>query len=224
MTETQARITKEGKHYEILVDLDAALKFKKGEGDINAVVLTDYVFNNIKSGEHASAGDMEKVFGSSVFLEVCEKIIKQGEVVLPTDYKNEEQDQKYKQIVDFLVRNAVSPEGRPYTPDRIMSALKEAHVNVKNKPIDSQIQDIIDDLSKILPIKVEMKRLKITVPAQHTGKAYGVINEFKESEEWLGNGDLVAILSIPAGLEMDFYDKLNNVTHGSALSEEIKEK
>jgi len=29
------------------------------------------------------------------------------------------------------------------------------------------------------------------------------------------------VLNIPAGLIMDFYDKLNDVTHGSALSEEI---
>ena len=141
---------------------------------------------------------------------------------MPTDYKNEAQDKKYKQVVDFLVTNAVSPSGTPYTPDRIMKALHEAHVQIKNKPIDLQMTDIIDELSKILPIKVEMKKVKITIPAQHTGKAYGVINEFKESEEWLGNGDLVVVVNVPAGLIMDFYDKLNGVTHGSALTEEMK--
>ena len=224
MTQTQARVTKEGKRYEILVDLDEALKVRKGEdgANIGAAVLTDKIFHNLKSGEHASEGDIEKAFGSNDLLKVAEKIIKNGEVVLPTDYKNEEQDKKYKQVVDFLVKNAVSPSGVPYTPDRIMKALHEAHVNVKNKPIDSQIGDIVDQVAKILPIKVEIKKVKITVPAIHTGKAYGVVNEFKESEEWLSNGDLVIVVAVPAGLIMDFYDKLNGVTHGSALTEEMK--
>ena len=48
MTQTIARVTKEGKHYEILVDLDEALKVKKGEGDVNATVLTDAIFHNLK--------------------------------------------------------------------------------------------------------------------------------------------------------------------------------
>ena len=223
MTQTTARATKEGKHYEVLVDLDEALKVKKGEGNINSAVLTDAVFHNLKSGEHASEAEMEKAFGTSVFEEVVEKIIQQGEVVLPTDYKNEEHEKKYKQVVDFLVSNAVSPSGSPYTPERIMTALKEARVNVKNKPIDSQISDIMDDLSKILPMKIEVKKIRVTIPAQHTGRAYGVINDFKQSEEWKGNGDLVAVLNVPAGLVIDFYDKLNSVTHGAGLSEEIKE-
>ena len=224
MVNTTARVTKEGKHYEILVDLDEALKVRKGAdgANVGAAVLTDAVFHNLKSGEHASEADLMKIFGSTDVLEVGEKIIKNGEVVLPTDYKNEEMDKKYKQVVDFLVKNAVSPEGRPYTPDRIMKALHEAHVNVKNKPIDSQMTEIVDALAVVLPIKVEMKRLMVTVPAQHTGKAYGVVNEFKESEEWLGNGDLKIIVSIPAGLEMDFYDKLNGVTHGAGMVEVLK--
>ena len=222
MVETTARITKAGKHYEILVDLDEALKIRKGEGSVQQAVLTDAVFHNLKAGEQASSEDLKKNFGSDNFLEVAEKIIKQGEVVLPSDYKKDAQEQKYKQVVDFLSRNAVSPDGKPYTSERITKALEEAQVNVKNKPLESQISEILEKVQKILPIKVEIKKLKITIPAQHTGKAYGVINEFKESEEWLANGDLAAILNVPAGLEMDFYDKLNSVTHGSAVSEEIK--
>ncbi len=223
MTQTIARITKGGKHYEVLVDLEEALKVKKGEGDINSAVLTDTIFHNSKSGERASSEDLKKDFGTDNPLEVAEKIIKQGEVVLTAEYKKEEQEQRYKQVVDFLVKNAVSPSGVPYTPDRIMTALKEANINIKNKPIESQINDIIAQLQEILPLKIEMKKIKVTIPAQYTGRAYALINEFKESEEWLENGDLTAILNVPAGLIIDFYDKLNGVTHGGALTEEIKE-
>ena len=222
MTQTEARVKKEGKNFEILVDLDEALKFKKGNGRLSSAVLTNDVFHNLKSGVKASSQELISAFGTDVFEEVCEKIIRNGEIVLPTEYLRKENEQRYKQIVDFLSKNAVDNNGRPYTPNRIMKALEEGNVQVKKRPIDSQISEIIEQLSKILPIKIEMKRMRITVPAQHTGKAYGVLQEFKQSEEWLSNGDLQVVVGVPAGLVMDFFDRLNGVTHGSALSEELK--
>ena len=63
----------------------------------------------------------------------------------------------------------------------------------------------------------------MSVPAVHTGKVYGLLQEYKEKEDWLGNGDLQITLNIPVGIQMEFYDKLNGITHGSAISEEIKE-
>ena len=222
MVNTTARIKKGGKHYEVLVDLDEALKFRKGEGNINSAVLGDAVFHNLKSGERCSMDDLDAQFGSSVFEIVAEKIIKSGEVVRTEESMKKNQDLQYKQVVDFLVRNAVSPEGRPYTPDRIMKALKEARVNVKNKPVEMQVGEILDQLSKVLPVKIEMKKVKLIVPAIHTGKAYGIVKEFMIKEDWKNNGDLEVVVEVPAGLIMDFYDKINSATQGSVMSEEIK--
>jgi ribosome maturation protein SDO1 len=222
MANTTARVKKGGKSFEVLVDLDEALKFRKGEGDFNLAVLGDAVFNNLKSGERASANDLEVNFGTSDFVEVASKIIKDGEVVRTTESMRGEVDARYKQVVDFLVRNAVSPEGRPYTPDRIMKALIEAHVNVKNKPVEAQVSEILEQLSKVLAVKIEMKKVKLLVPAIHTGKAYGFVKEFMIQEDWKNNGDLEVVVEMPAGLIFDFYDKINSATHGSVLSEEIK--
>lgn len=222
MANTSARVTKGGKKYEILVDLDEALKFRKGEGDFNSAVLGDAVFHNLKSGERASSDDLEINFGTSDFIGVAEKIIKTGEVVRTADSMKAEQDMKYKQIVDFFVRNAVSPEGRPYTPDRIMKALGEARVNVKNKPVESQVEEILDQLSKILPIKIERKKIKLLIPAIHTGKAYGIVKEFMKQEAWKNNGDLEVVVEMPAGLVIDFYDRVNSATSGSVMSDELK--
>jgi len=222
MTQTTARIKRGGKHYEILVDLDEAMKVRKGDGNLSVAVLTEDVFHNLKSGEKASDTDLLKEFGTKEFMEVAEKIIKSGEIVKTTESIRAEHDQKYKQVVDFFARNAVSPEGRPYTPDRIMRALGEAHVHVKNRPIEHQVNEIVEQLSKILPIKMEIKRIRLIVPAIHTGKAYGIIKEFMTKEEWKSNGDLEVVVAMPAGLVMDFYDKINSATQGSVLSEELK--
>lgn len=223
MTQTTARVKRDGKHFEILVDLEEALKVRKGEGNLGAAVLTDAVFYNLKAGEHASREDLEKTFGTEEIIAVAEKIIKEGEIVRTADSMKKEHEQKYKQVVDFLARSAVSPDGIPYTPDRIMKALEEARVNVKNKPVESQIGEIIDHLSKVLPIKIEMKKVKLVIPAVHTGKAYGIVKEFMIEENWKNNGDLEVVVEMPAALIFDFYDKINSATHGSVLSEEVKQ-
>ncbi len=224
MVNTTARIKKSGKHYEILVDLEEAMKVRRGEdgASLNVAVLGDAVFHNLKSGERASMNDLEVNFGTSDFVSIAEKIIKSGEVVRTAESMKGEQDKKYKQVVDFLVRNAVSPEGRPYTPDRIMKALKEAHVNVKNKPVEMQVEEILNQLSKVLVISVERKKVKLLIPAIHSGKAYGIVKEFMVREDWKNNGDLEVVVEIPSGLVMDFYDRVNGATAGSVMSEEIK--
>lgn len=225
MTQVLARSKIKGKNFEILVDVDKALEFKKsGQGNISEIVESDVIFTDSKKGLKASGDDLKKAFGTEDFNEVCEKIIKSGDIQVPAEYREKERGEKFKQVVDFLVKNAVNPQsGLPYTPDKIESSLKEAGINIENKPIDVQITGIIEKLNQVIPIKVETKKIQITIPAQYTGQAYGIINPYKESEEWLGNGDLKVIVNIPAGLQMEFYDKLNNITHGAALTEEIKD-
>ena len=95
-------------------------------------------------------------------------------------------------------------------------------MNIQNVPIEKQIPEIVEKLRKIIPLKIETKKLRIKIPSVHTGKVYGLIQEYKESEDWLANGDLEVVLNIPVGIQMEFYDKLNGVTHGSATSEEMK--
>ncbi|MEK6875658.1 MAG: ribosome assembly factor SBDS [Nanoarchaeota archaeon] len=225
MTQTTARAKKTGKTFEILVDMERALKYKKGEIAVVDFLAADFIFSDIKQGEKASEKDLVKAFGTEDVYEIAGKIVKDGEILLTQDYRDAEKDRKEKQVIDFLVTNSIDPRtGNPHTPDRIKNALEQAHMNIKNMPIESQISEIMAVISPILPIKIEIKKLKINIPAIHTGKAYGLVNTYKESEEWLSNGDLEIILNIPAGLIMSFYDKLNSVTHGSALVEEIKQK
>ena len=218
---TTARIKKGGKHFEILVDLDKALDFKKGEG-ASDFLEAETIFTD-KKGEKASGRDLKEAFGTEDVFEIAGKIVKDGEVLVTQEHRDAEQEKKFKQVVEFLSKNAIDPQsGNPHTAERIKSALDQAHVNIQNAPVEKQIPGIIENISSILPIKIDTKRVKIIVPAMHTGKVYGIINEYKESEQWLDNGDLEVIVKVPAGMIMDFYDKLNSVTHGSAITEELK--
>jgi ribosome maturation protein SDO1 len=223
MSQTIARIKQKGKHFEIIVDLDKAITFKKGQtGSFESE--DDRIFTNSKRGEVASNSDLMSSFGTTNASDIAKKIVKEGEVLVSQDYRDEEREKRLKQIVDFLFRNAVNPQtGNPHTPDRIHRALEEAHVNMKNAPIESQIKEILEQISKIIPIRIETKKIKVIIPAIHTGKAYSIIGQYKEEENWMNDGSLEVMISIPAGMVMDFYDKLNSATHGSALTEEIKQ-
>jgi len=223
MTQTLARIKQAGKNFEILVNMKDALKFKKGESDFIEAE-GDKIFTDSKKGQIASGSDLQNAFGTTDTNEIVEKIVKSGEVLVTQEQRSAEQEQKFRQVVDFLVSNSVDPQtGNPHTSERIKNALKQSHVNIKNTNVENQIKDILLEISKIIPIKLETKKVKITVPAIHTGKVYGVISQYKEHETWLDDGSLEVIVEVPSGIIMDFYDKLNSVTHGSAITEELKD-
>ncbi len=223
MVNVEAKLKIKGKNFEILVDVDKALQFKKGLGKIDNVLAMDTVFNDVKKGLKASASDLKEIFGTEDAKIAAEKIIRQGELNVPVSYKKEEKENKLKQIIDFLAKNALDPiTGKPHTAARIEEAIELAGINIENKPIEQQISRIVSKLKEIIPLKMETKKLKILVPAVHTGKVFGLLQEYKEKEEWLGNGDLSCIINIPSGIEMEFYDKLNAVTHGSAVVQEVK--
>ncbi len=223
MTQTIARIKQAGKHFEIMVDMEKALAFKKGEGSGDFLEI-DKIFSDSKKGEVSSSSDLKEAFGTEDVTEITEKIVKNGEVLVSQEQRSEEHEKNIKQVVDFLATNSINSQtGNPHTPERIKSAIEEAHINIKNAPVENQIQEIIEQISKVIPIRLETKKVKIIIPAIYTGKAYGAINQYKEKENWLNDGSLEIIAKVPAGIIMDFYDKLNSVTHGSAVTEEVKE-
>ena len=226
MPDTIARLRHENKIFETMVDLDNAMKLKKGEeANINDVIRDNIVWTDLKKGLKAGESDLKKAFGTTDFNSVVEKIVRKGNMEITQEYRDEAVETKKKQIVDFLVRNAVdSRTDRPFTPDMIESAISQAGVKIDNQPVERQIKNVIDSLKKNIPIKIETKKINVKIPAEHTGKIYGVIQEYKEKENWLSNGDLEVVLNIPVGLQSEFYDKLNGVTHGSAVTSEIKEE
>ena len=224
MTDTIARLRTGKITFETMVDLDSAMKMRKGEKVSPTLVVRDTaVYTDQKKGMRAGTAELMNVFGTTDLFAVTEQIIKKGQLEVTQEYRDEKLDARRKQIVDFLAKNASDARtGRPFTPDIIQSSLKEASVHIQDKPVERQITDIIESLKKIIPLKIETKKLRVKIPSVHTGKIYGLIQEYKEKEEWQQNGDLEVTLNIPIGMQMEFYDKLNGVTHGTALSEEIK--
>ena len=220
-----ARLKKQDSNFEILVDCDKAMDFKSGEATLDEVLVTNDIFKDIKKGEHASENLLEKIFGTTDKNKVAEAILKEGEVQLTTDYKNKLREKKRKQIINIIARNSVdSKTNLPHPPQRIENAMEEAKVNINEfKGAEEQVQDIVTKLRAILPISYEIKILAIKIPAQFTGQSYSTLKKFGNliKEDWLNDGSLLVTVEVPAGLQNDLFDGLNNLTHGQI---EVTEK
>jgi ribosome maturation protein SDO1 len=219
-----ARIKSKGKTFEILVDSAKAIEFKKtGKGFPSEIIVFDGVFYDHKKGLKAKEVELENVFGTSDINEIYGKIISQGELMLPMEFKREARDEKMKQIVDFLSKNCVDPKTlKPHPPARIQSAIEQVGISIRdNEAVEVQARNALKLIQKILPIKIETKRIEIKVPSMHTAKVYGIVKAFLMKEEWLPDGSLLCVVEMPAASLMDFFDKLNAITHGSAITKEI---
>ncbi|MEM4703035.1 MAG: ribosome assembly factor SBDS [Candidatus Pacearchaeota archaeon] len=225
--DTIAKLRIKNKTFEVLVDLDRALDLKKGKpGKIENALVTEIIFTDHKKGLRASSADLRASFGTENIYEIAEKIIKQGELQLPQEYREKMRDMKFKQIIDFLTKNCIDPRtGIPYTTIVLATALKEIGVRIdENRDATEQALVIIRKLEEKLPIKIATKRLMVTVPPEHVGHTYSFLQKFnREKEEWLNDGSLKCIISLPAGMQIEFYDKLNNLTKGSAITQELEQ-
>ncbi len=216
-----AKITKEGKDFEILVDCDKALELKSGKNiSIDDIVAVDDIFKDVKKGEKASEHDLQKFFGTKDAREISKAIILKGVVQLTREHLAKQREERRKQVITLIHRNAVDPKtGIPHPPQRIESAMEEAKVHIdENKKAEDQIEDIVHKLKPIIPIKFETKRIEVIIPARFSAQCYNVLKNAHASEEWLNDGRLRGRIELPAGIVDEFFGKLNAICHGEVES------
>ncbi len=212
-----AKLKKDGKEFEILVDCDKALEFKAGKPvSLSDVVAVDDIFKDVKKGEKASEHDLQSIFKTTDVQKISTLIIKEGLVQLTKEHLAKQREEKRKQIITIIHRNAVDPKtGIPHPPQRIESAMMEAKVHIdEHKSAEMQIDDIMKKIQMILPIKFEKKKVQVIIPAQYSGLCYNVLKTYHASEEWMDNGNLKGVVELPAGIVDEFFGKLNSLCHG----------
>lgn len=208
-----------GQVFEILADSVKALALKSGNPvDIREVLAVQKIFTDAKKGMEASPTVLNDIFKTDDPLEVAKLIIQKGDIPLTAEYKQGIRDQKMKQIINMIHRNAVDPKTHaPHPPHRIEAALLEAKFHVdENKDVNKQVEEALKVLRPILPIKFEIKEIAVKVPPLYAAKSYSVLNSFgkKIREDWQSDGSLVVVLEMPGGLEEDFHNQLNALCHG----------
>ena len=222
-----ARYEKKGKHFEILVDPKAVEMVIEGK-EINILdyLAIDIIFKDARKGDKASEEALQEIFGTTDVAEIAIRIIKEGDCQLTTKQRKEMQEKKKRAIVDYIARSAMDPHTKlPHPRDRIERAIEEAGVHIDAfKPVEEQIKKIIAAIRPILPISIENVKVEVKIPAQYAGRAYGeIINMAKMlKEEWLPDGSFRCIVEIPAGMQTQFYDKLNAMTKGEVVTRLLK--
>ena len=226
-----ARLESHGQRFEVLVDPDAALSIKRGEfdGELEDVIAAEDVFEDASSGDRPPENSLEEVFETTDPLEIIPEVIKQGEIQITADQRREMQEKKHKQLVQTITRNAVNPQmdDAPHPPERIESALEETDFRIDPmEPVENQVDDALDALRPVIPIRFDEVTVAVQVPADHAGSAQARIRQFGDldSEEWQSDGSWIGVLTFPAGMQNEFYDLVNEHTSGEAETQIVKDE
>jgi len=217
---TVARITIGTEHFEVLVKPEKAFDYRLGKiAAITEVLVTETIFSDASKGTRVAEENLRKAFGTTDGLKIAESILKKGTLQLTTDQRRKMTEEKRKQIIDFISRQAVDPRTNlPHPPLRIENAMEQIHYPIDPfKPVEEQAKDIIKLLRPILPLKIEQLAVGVTLPAQYSAKAYGTIKNFGtiKREEWRPDGSWHGVLEMPAGLYAPLIEKLGEITKGS---------
>lgn len=226
-----ARLESHGQRFEVLVDPDAALSISRDEfdGDLEDVIAAEDVFEDASSGDRPPEDSLEEVFGTTDPMDIIPEVIKRGEIQITAEQRREMQEQKHKQLVQTITRNAVNPQmdDAPHPPERIESALEETDFRIDPmEPVETQVDDALEALRPVIPIRFDEVTVAVQVPADHAGSAQSKIRQFADldSEEWQSDGSWIGVLTFPAGMQNEFYDLVNEHTSGQAETQIVKDE
>jgi ribosome maturation protein SDO1 len=216
-----------GSHFEVLVDPEAVQIVKDGRAiDLADRLALPQVFKDARKGEKASEEHLERTFHTLDLATIAREIILKGEVQVTTEQRHALQKAKRQQIITTIARHAVNPQtGAPHPPARIDAAMNEAKVHIDPfRPADQQVNEVLAKLRPLLPIRLDVVKVKVKVPAQHYPRVIGDLKGFGRisDEQWLADGSWSGILEIPGGVQTELYAKLNAKTRGSAETALVK--
>jgi ribosome maturation protein SDO1 len=222
-----ARLKKGGDTFEVAIDPDLAIAFKsKKPVDIKDILKSEHIFYDVKKGLIASEDQMNAIFETRDVLKIAEFILLHGELQLTNDYRHKLYEDKKKKIIDIITRNGVDPKTHlPHPKTRIENAISEAKVTFDYyKSAEDQIQDVLKLLMKVLPIRFETVKVEVKIGSKYASKMYGVVSSFGKiiHDAWLPDGTWLVVIELPAGMQNDFYEKLNALTHGDVSTNIVK--
>jgi len=214
-----AKLEKGGEHFEILIDPDAALDYKMGKPlGIDKILIHEEIYKDAKKGLRASEQILKKVFGTTDVRKIAETIIKEGEIPLTAEQRKKLIDEKKRQIVEWISRNCIDVRTKtPVPPQRVENALEQARVAIDPfKSVEEQVQGILKELQRVLPIKVATARVAVSASSTYAQKVKGLVAKMAKivNEKYRPDGSWEALLELPAGLQDVLISRVNDATHG----------
>jgi len=221
-----ARFESHGERFEIIISPEAIERIRDGSPLDMEELASEFIFSDAKKGNKASLDKMEEVFNTNSIEGIAKIIILKGDIQLTTEQRHKMQKNKRNRIIDTIVKNAMDPKTKaPHPRQRIELAMDEAGIHVDPfKPVSKQVKIIIETLRPVIPISMEHVRISVKISSEYIGKAYGIARNYGalEREDWQSDGSWIGIIKLPAGMQTDFYDKLNEATKGNVSTKILK--
>jgi ribosome maturation protein SDO1 len=224
---TTVRLVVGGERFEIIVNPDPALSYKRGKNvEPSQVLVMDEVYADSNKGLRVGAEKLRKYFNTDDEAAAALEVLKRGELNLTQEQRKRLTEEKRKAIVAMISKNYVDPRtSLPHPPLRIEQAMEEARVSVDPfQDANEQTKVVLEKLRSILPLKSEKVKLQVKVSPQYTGQTIGILKNFGEilKEDWGADGTLSAIVEIPAGGQPGLLDRLGSTTKGAAQVSLVK--
>lgn len=210
--------------FEILVDPFKAFEYKQGKKHkIEEILAVNDIFKDARKAERASINELKEAFNTTDIYKIAEIILTKGEIQIPTELKRKLIEEKRNQIINLISKRFINPQNNlPHPPQRIALALEQAKVSI-DPFIDAEIQleNIIKELKKIIPLKLEYIIMEVKIPLNIGSK---IINEIKRlkinilEEKWSENYLFLKVKIISASK-----DEILNLLYKHSKDIEIKE-
>lgn len=223
-----ARLEKGGETFEILIDPNCVDEIRSNpEASVSEYIAIDKIFRDVKKGERASEEKMVELFGTEDPEEVAGTIVRKGDIQVTTDQRRAMTEEKRKAIVSHISRNAINPQtGTPHPPQRIENAMAEAGVHVDPfKSVDGQLKSVLDAIRPIIPISIEKVKVAVKLLAEDCPRCYGDIKAFGDiiQEEYQKDGSWIGVVEMPAGMQTEFLERVNQRTRGNVEVKLLKD-
>ena len=211
--------------FEILADADGAYEYITGKkANPISVLQAEEIFEDANKGKRQSQEKIKKAFNTEDIAKIADTILKHGNVPITTEQKAKLTEEKRKNIIQIIATNSIDPRtNAPHPPQRIENAMNESRITIDPfKNANEQIDAVIKKINTILPLKFATAKIEVTIPAEFSNRCYGLLKQYGlKSEGWLNDGSLKATVEFPAGLKLEFFDKLNSYTKGSAVTKDL---
>ncbi len=222
-----ARLQHSGQKFEVLIDPNKALEFKKGAKiSMSDILAYPAIYHDVRDTKMVPSQDLQKVFGTTDVFVIAERIIKNGEMQLTTEQRRQMVEQKKNQIAAIIARRGTNPQtNTPHPPQRILNVMNDAGVNIEPfVDAELQIDKVLKEIKALLPIKFQKVTFMLKIGPQFAGKVYSVLKSAGtvSNEQWLNDGSLQINVEILAGVQDEFFEKISSMTHGSFESKVVK--
>jgi len=221
------RLKKGEMKFEVLVDPDKALDFKKGKFiNLEEILAYPGVYHDVRRGDTISEKELQNNFGTMDVFQVAKKVILEGEFQFTTEQRRKFVEENRRKIADIISKRGINPQTNTvHPPQRILNAMDKVGVHVDPFiEAELQVNKIVESIKPLLPIKFQKIIVQIVIPPQFSGKTYSVLKRTvgKFDEQWLNDGSLQITLDIPAGIQEDIFKKIGDITKGNFKSSIIK--